>query len=778
MHGFQIDPADLTWLSKLARALLREPHAADDLVQDTVLAALKGAPPAGTQRRSWLAGVAKRLAARRIRSETRRRRREAHAASADSLPASADLAARAELAEHLAAAARRLPEPFRRTILLRFLEGLSNRDIAQRDGDAIDTVRARVRRGLALLRHDLEQQHGSWEACGAWLLPLSRSNRGGDAANASTSIDLSNWPLPAWIAMKTKWISLAAGAALLGCGAWALFGQRADETRGRSDATHVIAATQRAASARPKRADSQIPAGERTAVPQTTTPVSIELAPPAETLRVVVVDESDTPIANATGYLLAASDADDEASEALQVRDTKQDGAIAFRRPEAAEAPETLELRIVANGYRRHVEELSRSSRDIRVVLQRGRTLRGRVVDAATGRGIPGLQLLAHSATKSLAHVSPSQVLMRGTRTLLRTPRSASYEQNRATTDPTGNVVFSGLLQEAVAVRSVDPGWRIEGPGNCGSDDNDVTWKANRRLGVVVAIAAPAKQQKPEVLSASFRVELTFANGETRDYGQWVGRGVGQASFAFGPGAFLPSFDGRTITRALFYGEAGTNEANRTKWRANALENSMGASGVARARVVLPERTTPRESLEPLPTCTVELDVQYEDGNPYSEPLRIAWRGEAVGGRAHKGAQTVSSLGGGRYRLRVPAGTIQLNVDESNASGSLPGWSGQVYGYPGRVAAASATLTRGATVCITRPNGWSGDWFLHASWRPTKTSAWRGSWNYSTAEEELVLNAVRAAEWRFQLRQRPSQEPADQTRIARVTQGQMIRVDK
>ena len=64
MKNQHMDSTDLTWLCKLARALIREPDAADDLVQDTLVAALQSDPPGGSARRSWLAAVARRLASR------------------------------------------------------------------------------------------------------------------------------------------------------------------------------------------------------------------------------------------------------------------------------------------------------------------------------------------------------------------------------------------------------------------------------------------------------------------------------------------------------------------------------------------------------------------------------------------------------------------------------------------------------------------------------------------------------------------------------------------
>ena len=63
MKELTLDSADLTWLSGLARALVRDPHGADDLVQETVLAALRAEELPRERRRAWLATVARRFSA-------------------------------------------------------------------------------------------------------------------------------------------------------------------------------------------------------------------------------------------------------------------------------------------------------------------------------------------------------------------------------------------------------------------------------------------------------------------------------------------------------------------------------------------------------------------------------------------------------------------------------------------------------------------------------------------------------------------------------------------
>ncbi|MDH3591469.1 MAG: hypothetical protein OER88_06300 [Planctomycetota bacterium] len=68
----------LPLVERLARRLVLDPNAADDVVQETLLAAMKNPPRRSW--RGWLARVVRNLAYRSLRSDERRRRREHRAA--------------------------------------------------------------------------------------------------------------------------------------------------------------------------------------------------------------------------------------------------------------------------------------------------------------------------------------------------------------------------------------------------------------------------------------------------------------------------------------------------------------------------------------------------------------------------------------------------------------------------------------------------------------------------------------------------------------------------
>ena len=163
---------------RLVRSLLRDEHAAEDVVQEAWVRTLESGPKDPVALRSWLERVARRLALNRLRSNRRRDRRERDTARGESLPSSADIAAHMELQRRLLDAIDELPEPQRAAVRDRYLGELTPTEIARRDGISVDTVKSRLARGRALLRDRLDRSSGGWE--GAWaavFLPLAQPSR-------------------------------------------------------------------------------------------------------------------------------------------------------------------------------------------------------------------------------------------------------------------------------------------------------------------------------------------------------------------------------------------------------------------------------------------------------------------------------------------------------------------------------------------------------------------------------------------------------------------------
>ena len=141
----------------------------DDLVQETWLRVMeRGKSYDGRSRfEPWLFTVARHIAIDFLR----RRREVSLDAEEDGRPvvmapvsqelSPFALAARTEDAERLAGALQELAAVQREALVLRFMEDLSLQEIAAVVGAPVPTVSARIYRGLAALRSQMEEKHGS-----------------------------------------------------------------------------------------------------------------------------------------------------------------------------------------------------------------------------------------------------------------------------------------------------------------------------------------------------------------------------------------------------------------------------------------------------------------------------------------------------------------------------------------------------------------------------------------------------------------------------------------
>lgn len=166
------------WVRDLARHLVADPGTAEDVAQEAWLAA-RTAPPADVrsegQLRAWLGVVVRNLVRRSARSAGRRGDREARAARDEALEPTADVVARAALAQDLTRRVMELDDPYRSAILLRYFDGLSTAEVAERQGTSPAAARKRLSRGLERLRARLDDANGGDRD--AWtmaLLPLIR----------------------------------------------------------------------------------------------------------------------------------------------------------------------------------------------------------------------------------------------------------------------------------------------------------------------------------------------------------------------------------------------------------------------------------------------------------------------------------------------------------------------------------------------------------------------------------------------------------------------------
>lgn len=177
------------FLRRLARRLLRDEGEAEDVVQQTWLAAVERPPQGVRNPAAWLATITKRLAGERRRRGERRRAREALVARTERVPSTAEIAARESVRQAVVTALLTLDEPYREALLLRFYEDLPPRRIAALLELPVETVRTRIKRGVARLGQALDAEHaGDRERWLGLLAPWARGRWSLLAAAAGTPL--------------------------------------------------------------------------------------------------------------------------------------------------------------------------------------------------------------------------------------------------------------------------------------------------------------------------------------------------------------------------------------------------------------------------------------------------------------------------------------------------------------------------------------------------------------------------------------------------------------
>ena len=159
------------WVRALSRSLLRDPNQADDVEQETWVAALEYTGSTVRDDRAWLGGVFRNVVRQARRTGSRRQRRESEVAHSDSLPSVDEIVERAEMQRRVVQAVVELDEPYRSTVLFCFFEELSCEEVARRQGISGSTVRNRLKRGLEQLRERFDREHGGDRA--AWAVALA-----------------------------------------------------------------------------------------------------------------------------------------------------------------------------------------------------------------------------------------------------------------------------------------------------------------------------------------------------------------------------------------------------------------------------------------------------------------------------------------------------------------------------------------------------------------------------------------------------------------------------
>lgn len=220
----------LGWVRALARSLTSDSHLAEDLAQETCLAALRSPPPPDRPFPAWVRHVARNFARQAHRSRERATRREAKAARSERTASTDELVERVSTHRRIVEAVLELEEPYRSTIVLRYFEELPPRTIALREGVSVETVKTRLVRGLASLRRRLDREFGDRRTCLGALTALALRGEG--------------HAVP-WGALALK-IQTKVGLVVLGCalaGSFLYFRQPDDPEPGAIDRASTAAST-------------------------------------------------------------------------------------------------------------------------------------------------------------------------------------------------------------------------------------------------------------------------------------------------------------------------------------------------------------------------------------------------------------------------------------------------------------------------------------------------------------------------------------------------------
>jgi len=371
-------PLHAAWVRRLAGRLVRDERAAEDLAQETVLAALRARRPIRGALQPWLARVAANLARRGWRDAETRKSGERNAARAEALPAPEETLGRLELQEQLVEELKRLDEPARTVLVRRFFDGWSAARIAHEAGLPASTVRWHLQRGLAEMRARLDRRAArdglQWRpallALARWRPPfaLSTSTLSGSLHGA--------------MAMKVSAQLVVVGVFVLatGLGVFLAADKESSAPRGAPAPVELANAEAPSAPLAPRAGEVEL-AGARVAVP-VAAPERVQPPPaPAAEARPLVdgrcVDQALVPIG---GALVTRVDEGDGGSAR-----SAGDGTFALACAGRAEGSATV--RVEAEGFGTRFVDALLAKGDAThlgdVVLAPGGSVRGRVLTAS-----------------------------------------------------------------------------------------------------------------------------------------------------------------------------------------------------------------------------------------------------------------------------------------------------------------------------------------------------------------------------------------------------------
>jgi RNA polymerase sigma-70 factor (ECF subfamily) len=163
--------SEIGWVRRLATRLVSDRDVAEDLVQETLIAAVQNPPDADRPVRPWLKAILRNRWRMLARTDARRGERESTAEPAR-VPNAEELLEIAQTQTFLAVCIEELREPHRSLLMLRYYTGLKSVEIARHRGVPEGTVRRQIKEAIDELRARLDQRHGTRAAWRRLLMPL------------------------------------------------------------------------------------------------------------------------------------------------------------------------------------------------------------------------------------------------------------------------------------------------------------------------------------------------------------------------------------------------------------------------------------------------------------------------------------------------------------------------------------------------------------------------------------------------------------------------------
>lgn len=329
--------------------------------------------------RAWLRGVLRFTAIDRARAAATRVGHERGAARQESVTGAEapDVVVRAETISRVANAALDLDEPYRTTVLLRYIDELPLKDVAAKQGVPLETVRTRLRRALALLRTRLDERHGSRAA---WVALLT----GGEPERRRVPLAAPPRRVAAASLATAALVAVVAVAVVL-----AVSGDDREDARAAAvpdSSAPRGAKAARAAAPRPQRsrASDAVPGVEPPPVSGAADPLS---SPPgladADAIVVRAVDESGAAVSGVPVGL----------SDRAEWGRTDEHGAWRTRRPETPVfATANGENAVDGRWFLDARSPVAPHAAEARIVLVAASRVEGRVV-AADGMALPLLEM-------------------------------------------------------------------------------------------------------------------------------------------------------------------------------------------------------------------------------------------------------------------------------------------------------------------------------------------------------------------------------------------------